>query len=147
MIVHEVAQRIEALGYACKTREDRIVVPLGQWQAEVVPDPGGGCLFSVLVGSPASEISREAITTLLGAMNSHVRVVYGVLEHAGKAGFAGRVAPGYLDEDALAVLEALAVACHYFAKSVSVLENEPAARRYLALTQTSPQLEGELQTC
>lgn len=148
--LNETKARIETLRYTCNAREDRLIVPLDAWSAEVVPKSDGGCVFTVTLGASESDIGRRATALLVLRAGGYVRIVRGFLAPPpqAKAGFMACVAEGYLDENLAAVLDALTVCCRHFAKAVSVLGNEYAAKRYLALSQTNPeQIKGELQTC
>jgi len=137
----ETKARIEALRYTCNAREDRLIVPLDTWSAEVVPKSDGGCTLTVTLEAAESETSRRALALLVLRAGGYVRIVRGFLAPLpqAKAGFMACLAAAYLDDDLAAVLDALTVCCRHFAKSVSVLGNEYAAKRYLALSQTNPQ--------
>jgi len=142
--------RIGAAGYSVHAREDRLTVSVDAWQMEIAPSADGGVLLSISVGTPASETPRQAIALLLLRAGGCVRIVRGfmtILPHA-KAGFMARLPPAYSDEQFTEVAEAIAACLRRFQKSVSVLENEFVAERYLALsTVYSNQHQGELQTC
>jgi hypothetical protein len=146
----ETQRRIEALCYSCHSRNDRLVVSLDAGQAEVAPEADGFVACSVVAGAPASEASRNATAILMLRVGGCMRIVRGYLAPLpqAKAGFTARLAPNFSDEQLAEVLEALAVCCRRFQKSVSVLQNEQIAQRYLALsTIYSDQSKGELQTC
>ena len=129
---------LEALGYQCNSRADRIIVDLEQWHAEVAPEVDGGWLASVSFPAPAGENGkcREAVGLLLLRASGSVRIARGYLAEK-SAGFAARFDAACSEEVMTASLNALATCCRYFAKSVSVLRNEEAAKAYLALNAIS----------
>jgi hypothetical protein len=146
----EIQHRIEALRYPCHSRNDRLIVSLDVWQAEVAPETDGCVACSVVAGAPASEASRKATAILVLRAGGSMRIVRGYLAPLplAKAGFMARLASNFSDEQLAEVLEALAVCCRRFQKSVSVLQNEGVAQRYLALSAIySYQSKGELQSC
>ena len=146
----ETQRRIEALGYACHSRTDRLMASLETWQAEVALEGDGCVACTVVIGAPASGPGREAAAMLMLRVGGCMRIVRGFLTPLPqvKAGFMARLAPNCSDEQFAQVLEALTVCCRRFQKSVSVLQNEQVAQRYLALSAIySDQPKGELQVC
>lgn len=133
--LEDFKSKIEALGYRCSSRSDRIVVDLEQWQAEVMPEANrqwlGTASFSVLAAEGGDR--REALALLLLRASGSVRVARGYLLE-NRAGFAARIPGAAGEEGIVAAFEALAVCCRHFAKSISVLQNEEATKAYLAFS-------------
>lgn len=131
--LEDLKSRIENLGFRCNHRSDRIAVDIGQWQAAIVPD--GPASWSAIVSMPIAESAissvREALALLMLRASGTVRVARGFLAGS-DAGFMARFATACPEEAIAAGLDALSVCCRHFAKSVSVLQNEEAAKAYLA---------------
>ena len=147
--LNETKRRLEALGFLCHPREDRLVVPLDESQAEVFLESDGSTLCSITFPMGESSEAQKATSLFLLRVSASMRLVRGFASPAApkpEAGFMVRIPASCSEEFVQHAWTSLALCSRSFARAVSVLQDQQTATAYLTVS-VSPDSEskGEFQ--
>jgi hypothetical protein len=147
--LNEAKRQLEALGFLCHPREDRLVVPLDESQAEALPASDGSTLCSIVFPMGESSEAQKATSLFLLRVSASMRLVRGFVSPAAskpEAGFMVRIPASSSGEFVQHAWTSLALCSRSFARAVSVLQDQQTATAYLTVS-VSPDSEskGEFQ--
>ena len=148
--LNEAKRQLEALGFPCHPREDRLVVPLDESQAEVLPASDGSTLCSITFPMGESSEAQKATSLFLLRVSASMRMVRGFVSPAAtkpEAGFMVRIPASSGGEFVQHAWTSLALCSRSFAKAVSVLQDQQTATAYLTVSVSTDhsKSKGEFQ--
>jgi hypothetical protein len=148
--LNEAKRQLEALGFPCHPREDRLVVPLDESQAEVLPASDGSTLCSITFPMGESSEAQKATSLFLLRVSASMRLVRGFVSPAAtkpEAGFMVRIPASSGGEFVQHAWTSLALCSRSFAKAVSVLQDQQIATAYLTVSVSTDhsKSKGEFQ--